>query len=103
MATLATELTPLLRSQIAQADKCLKLDSQNEQYAGVWMPNALARTYPSANKSIAWQYLFPSYKLSVGPETGEIRRHHFHQTGVRKVDKEAAKKAQIKNDTPPHR
>ncbi|MEQ2355071.1 integron integrase [Pseudoalteromonas piscicida] len=102
VVTLATELIPLLRNQIAQADEYLKLDSQNERYAGVWMPNALARKYPSANKSIAWQYLFPSYKLSADPETGEIRRHHFHQTGVRKAVKEAAKKAQITKPITPH-
>ncbi|AUJ71878.1 integron integrase [Pseudoalteromonas sp. NC201] len=102
VVTLATELIPLLRNQIAQADEYLKLDSQNERYAGVWMPNALARKYPSANKSIAWQYLFPSYKLSADPETGEIRRHHFHQTGVRKAVKDAAKKAQITKPITPH-
>ncbi|MCG7539208.1 integron integrase [Pseudoalteromonas sp. OF7H-1] len=102
VVTLATELIPLLRNQIAQADEYLKLDSQNERYAGVWVPNALARKYPSANKSIAWQYLFPSYKLSADPETGEIRRHHFHQTGVRKAVKEAAKKAQITKPITPH-
>ncbi|NSY33412.1 integron integrase [Pseudoalteromonas sp. JC28] len=102
VVTLATELIPLLRNQIAQADEYLKLDSQNERYAGVWMPNALARKYPSANKSIAWQYLFPSYKLSADPETGEIRRHHFHQTRVRKAVKEAAKKAQITKPITPH-
>ncbi|MGC0119391.1 integron integrase [Pseudoalteromonas piscicida] len=102
VVTLATELIPLLRNQIAQADEYLKLDSQNERYAGVWMPNALARKYPSANKSIAWQYLFPSYKVSADPETGEIRRHHFHQTGVRKAVKEAAKKAQITKPITPH-
>ena len=53
-----------------QVEEYLQLDLQNEQYAGVWMPNALARKYPSANKSLAWQYLFPSYKLSSDPETG---------------------------------
>ncbi|KAF7778159.1 hypothetical protein PMAN_a2965 [Pseudoalteromonas marina] len=39
-----------------QVEEYLQLDLQNEQYAGVWMPNALARKYPSANKSLAWQY-----------------------------------------------
>jgi len=72
IVTLATELLPLLRNQIMQVEEYLQLDSQNEQYAGVWMPNALARKYPSANKSLAWQYLFPSYKLSSDPEYGVI-------------------------------
>ncbi len=93
IVTLATELIPLLRSQIMQANDYLLLDIKNEQFAGVWMPNALARKYPSANKSLAWQYLFPSYKLSADPQTGEIRRHHFYPTGVRKAIKKAALKA----------
>jgi integron integrase len=95
IVTLATELLPLLRNQIMQVEEYLRLDLQNEQYAGVWMPNALARKYPSANKSLAWQYLFPSYKLSSDPETGEIRRHHFHPTCVRKAVKKALKQTNI--------
>ncbi|GHG07662.1 integron integrase [Thalassotalea marina] len=102
IVTLATELIPLLRSQIMQANDYLQLDIKNEQYSGVWMPNALARKYPSANKSLAWQYLFPSYKLSVDPETGEIRRHHFYPTGVRKAIKKAALKAQLTKIITPH-
>ena len=95
IVTLATELLPLLRNQIMQVEEYLRLDLQNEQYAGVWMPNALARKYPSANKSLAWHYLFPSYKLSSDPETGEIRRHHFHPTCVRKAVKKALKQTNI--------
>jgi len=102
ITTLATELIPLLRNQITQVDEYLKLDLQNEQYAGVWMPNTLSRKYPSANKTLAWQYLFPSYKLSADPETGEIRRHHFHPTCVRKAIKSALAKSNIKKLITPH-
>lgn len=102
IVTLASELIPLLRNQIIQVNDYLQFDIKNEQFAGVWMPNALARKYPSANKSLAWQYLFPSYKLSADPETGEIRRHHFYQTGVRKAIKKAALKAQLTKPITPH-
>ena len=102
IVTLATELLPLLRNQIMQVEEYLQLDLQNEQYAGVWMPNALARKYPSANKSLAWQYLFPSYKLRSDPETGEIRRHHFHPTCVRKAVKKALKQTNITKIVTPH-
>ncbi|WP_448567287.1 integron integrase [Thalassotalea ganghwensis] len=102
IVTLATELIPLLRNQIMQVEEYLELDLQNEKYAGVWMPNALARKYPSANKSLAWQYLFPSYKLSGDPETGEIRRHHFHHTCVRKAVKKALKQTNITKLITPH-
>jgi integron integrase len=84
IVTLAQELCPALRNQIVQVDEYLQLDLKNDMFAGVWMPNALAKKYPSANKSLAWQFLFPSYKLSADPETGEIRRHHFDPSGVRK-------------------
>ena len=102
IVTLATELIPLLRNQIMQVEEYLKLDLQNEKYAGVWMPDALARKYPSANKSLAWQYLFPSYKLSGNPKTGEIRRHHFHPTCVRKAVKKALKQTNIDKLITPH-
>ncbi|WP_105200315.1 MULTISPECIES: integron integrase, partial [unclassified Pseudoalteromonas] len=102
IVTLANELIPLLRNQIMQVDEYLQLDLKNEQYAGVWMPNALAKKYPSANKSLAWQYLFPSYKLSGDPKTGEIRRHHFHPTCVRKAVKAALKQSGITKLITPH-
>lgn len=102
VVTLAVELIPFLRNQILQADEYLKLDLKNEQYAGVWMPYALAKKYPNANKSLPWQYLFPSFKLSADLETGEIRRHHLHHTGVRKAVKIAAKKAKLSKPITPH-
>ena len=90
IVTLAVELFPFLRNQIAQVKEYLHIDLKNPHYAGVWMPHALAKKYPTANKSLGWQYLFPSHKLSADPETGEIRRHHFHETCVRKAVKRAA-------------
>lgn len=102
IVTLATELIPQLRNQIIRVDEYLKLDIQNEKYSGVWMPHALSRKYPSANKSLAWQYLFPSYKLSADPETGEIRRHHFHHTCVRKAVKNAVRELGLSKPITPH-
>ena len=93
---------PLLRNQIVQVDEYLQLDLHNEQYAGVWMPHALAKKYPAANTSLGWQYLFPSHQLSADPETGEIRRHHFHQTGVRKAIKKAVRMAKLTKLITPH-
>ena len=102
VVTLAEELIPALRNQILQVEEYLQLDLKNEQYAGVWMPNALAKKYPNANKQLGWQFLFPSYKLSADPETGEIRRHHFDHTGVRKAVKQAAQAAKITKPVTPH-
>jgi len=102
VVTLAVELTPLIRTQIMDVNEYLQRDLENEQYSGVWMPNALSRKYPSANKSLGWQYLFPSHRLSADPETGEIRRHHFHHTCVRKAVKSAVKTSGLTKQITPH-
>ena len=102
IVTLAVELVPLIRNQIIQVNEYLQLDIQNKRYAGVWMPHALAKKYPSANKSLVWQYLFPSHCLSADPATGEIRRHHFHPTGVRKAIKRAVEAAGLVKPVTPH-
>ena len=51
IVTLATELFPMLRTQILNVDDYLKLDLNNTKYAGVWMPYALTKKYPSAAKT----------------------------------------------------
>lgn len=102
IVTLALELTPMLRNQILQVDEYLKLDLQNKQFAGVWLPSSLEKQHPDANKSLAWQYLFPSYKLRVKPETGQLHRDHLHNTSVRKAIKAAAKKAKLTKPITPH-
>jgi len=102
IVTLAQELIPNLRNQICQVDEYLQLDLANEMYAGVWMPHRLSKKYPNANKTLQWQFIFPSHKLSADPETGEIRRHHFDHSGVRKAVKSATLKSGINKIITPH-
>jgi integron integrase len=64
-------------------------------YGEVFLPGALARKYPGAAKQWRWQYAFPSGKLSVDPETGVTRRHHLHESTMRKALSAASKKAGI--------
>ncbi|WP_394185660.1 integron integrase [Pseudoalteromonas tetraodonis] len=102
IVTLATELIPMLRNQILNVDDYLKLDLNNTEYAGVWMPYALTKKYPSAAKSLAWQYLFPSHILSSDPQSGEIRRHDFHHSCIRKEVKKAVQKSGLTKIITPH-
>jgi len=51
----------------------------------VSMPPALARKYPAADKSWAWQYVFPSRDLSIDPHTRTVKRHHLHPSGVQRA------------------
>lgn len=57
----------------------------------VYLPYALARKYPNANKEWGWQYVFPSNRLSVDPRSKQTRRHHLHETGLRKSIRQTAK------------
>lgn len=61
----------------------------------VELPDALARKYPRAQYDWAWQFVFPSHKVSVDPRTGVIRRHHVYENFVIRGVKEAARAAGI--------
>jgi len=102
LTTLAPELIASIERQIQKVEHYLAEDVANDDYAGVWMPDALARKYANASKSLPWQYLFPSYKLSVDPESGVIRRHHMDESGINKAIKRAALKAGIKKQVSSH-
>ncbi len=72
------------------------LDHQ-QGYRSIQLPFALARKYPNAAMEWKWYWLFPSKNRSADPRTGEIRRHHQHESSVQKAVKNAAKKSgQIK-------
>ena len=102
LTTLAPELVPVLRDQVQKVTLQLREDLQNKLYAGVWMPDALARKYPGALQLVGWHYLFPSSRLSIEPGTVNLRRHHIDESGVNKFIKQAATKAGIVKEVTCH-
>jgi integron integrase len=102
LTTLALELVPRLQNQIEKVRMQLKEDSQHEHYAGVWMPDALARKYTQAAKSLGWQYLFPSSRLSVDPQSGLLRRHHIDESNINRAIQRAARQARIEKHVTCH-
>ena len=100
--TLAKELKPQLTNQIKEVDRYLSLDLENPDYAGVKLPHALERKYRTANKRLAWHFLFPSIRLSTDPEDKVLRRHHMDETVFQKAVRKAARKAGIKKTVSPH-
>ena len=89
LVTLAPELADSLKTQIDKIRLYLNEDIHIEGYAGVWMPDALERKYPSAQKTLGWQYLFPSTRLSFEPGTNFLRRHHFDESNINKIIRKA--------------
>ena len=55
----------------------------------------LARKLPNAGRELAWQWFFPATRHYVHPETGQRRRHHFHESAVQKAVHEAVLRAGI--------
>jgi integron integrase len=47
--------------------------------ASVWLPHALAKKYPHAEREFKWQFLFASDRFSRDPKTGKRHRHHLHR------------------------
>ena len=61
----------------------------------VYLPNALARKFPGAAKEWAWQYVFPSSRVSSDPRTGKQRRHHTDESVLQGAVKRAVRAAGI--------
>lgn len=102
VVTLAPELIPVLRKQIARVEHLLREDLRNPEYCGVWLPNALARKYPTAPRALGWHYLFPSNCLSYEAGTDNLRRHHVDESSINKLLKRASHLAGITKDVASH-
>jgi len=60
-------------------------------FGAVYLPDALKRKYPNANRELHWQYIFPARNRSRDPRTGVIRRHHWGESSPQKAVREAAR------------
>lgn len=90
---LASSALPALKETIECAVEQQRED--NASAVGCSLPVALSRKYPGAFRCDAWAFLFPSSMLSHHPVTGQLCRHHLHETVARKFLKQAARKAGI--------
>ena len=75
--------------------KALHEKALSEGYGDVYLPYALERKYPNANKEWGWQYVFPAKKPSIDPRSGKIRRHHIDEKSLQRAVKKTVKTAKI--------
>ena len=75
-----------------------KMKVQHEEdleagYGSVFLPNAIDRKYRAAAKEWAWQYVFPSSRLSDDPRssTGVKQRHHLDESVLQDAVKKAVR------------
>lgn len=64
-------------------------------YGNVYLPHALDRKYPNAERLWIWQYVFPAEGLSTDPRTQVVGRHHRDESGLQKAVKRAAQLADV--------
>ena len=75
--------------------KQIHLNDLKDGYGSVYLPYALQRKYPNANKEWGWQYVFPSMKRSKDPRSGIYRRHHLDEAVLQRAVKKAIRDAKI--------
>ena len=88
---------PLAEPLRRQLERVRLLHEQDlgEGFGEVYLPYALVRKYPSAAREWAWQYVFPSARLSVDPRSGVTGRHHASADSVQREVRRAIRSAGI--------
>ena len=61
----------------------------------VYLPHALARKFPHAAKEWDWQYVFPTWDISIDPRSGVTRRHHVDPSVINKAIKVTVRRAGV--------
>ena len=90
--------TNALRSVIAaQIGRVRSLHAADRQRGAGWvaLPTALARKFPNAGHELAWQFLFPATRPHRDAATGQLRRHHLHESAVQRAVTQAVRESGI--------
>lgn len=90
-----------LRAVVEESKKLHKRDLLAGR-GRVYLPFALARKYPNAERETAWQYVFPARQFSRDPRSGETRRHHIHESTFANAMRHAIAMAGIDKPATPH-
>ena len=87
-------LTKPLERQLIHA-RLLHDEDLRRGYGRVYLPYALERKYPNAATEWAWQWVFPTQKISTDPRSGQVRRHHASEDRLQAEVRKAVRQAGI--------
>lgn len=90
-----------LRTRLART-KIIHSKDMDDGFGRVYLPYALDRKYPNANREWGWQYVFPASKRSVDPRSGEVRRHHLSESVLQRAVKQAVRDAALEKPATCH-
>jgi len=94
VTTFSTQLMPQLKNHL-QRVKLIHDEDLKAGYGSVYLPHALSRKYPNADKQWGWQYVFPSRNISTDPRSDVQRRHHIDHSVINKAIKVVVKRLGI--------
>ena len=85
---------PLLKVQL---ERVKKLHDRDLSAGGgrVPLPGALERKAPSRASDFAWQWYFPARRTYRDSVSGDVRRHHLHESAVQRRIKRAVREARL--------
>jgi hypothetical protein len=71
---------------------------RDKGFGGVYLPYALARKDPGAERSVEWQWVFPAERLSKDPRAPDkgLRRHHISARIIQRAIKQASIEAGLR-------
>jgi integron integrase len=98
---LPTIAKPLLIEHLRRVRQTHQQDLR-QGVGSVFLPNALARKYPGADRQWSWQYVFPSAAVSVDPRSGLKRRHHLDESVIQRCIKAAVSRAGVHKPATSH-
>lgn len=88
VTVLPASLVEPLKRQLERAAALHELDLR-EGFGRAYLPYALARKYPAADREWCWQYVFPARHRSRDPRSGREQRHHIAETALQKAVRRA--------------
>jgi len=94
IVTLPDELLKYLKVQVEHA-KLIHNKDLSDGFGRTVLPYALEKKYSNASSEFVWQYVFPSNKRSINPQTGMEGRHHVHEQSLQRQVKKAVRLSEI--------
>lgn len=101
LAGIPPNLLPELKALVRERERIHDDDLANG-YGWVHLPHQLAKKYPGEEKSLGWQYLFASSRISRDPRTGNHGRHHLIDIVVQSALRQARLKLRFKRQFTVH-
>lgn len=92
VTTLPVSVIPVLNQHLRRVRKLHEADLE-DGFGAVYLPHALSRKFPNAEREWGWQYVFPARSRSMDPRSGVIRRHHVDPSVINKAIRRATRQA----------